>query len=84
MAEEHRADIEQVRKVAEDLGTPAQDVTPDEPDRDDQAHDPASDPAGAVSSQNGEEAQSGLRDDATHPEPRTDDRSDAPERSSSD
>jgi hypothetical protein len=34
-------------------------------------HDPASDPPGAVSDQNGEESQSGLREDGTHPEPRT-------------
>ncbi len=34
-------------------------------------HDPASDPPGAVSDQNGEEAQSGHREDGTHPEPRT-------------
>jgi hypothetical protein len=34
-------------------------------------HDPSSDPPGAVSDQNGEEAQSGHRDDGTHPEPRT-------------
>ncbi len=34
-------------------------------------HDPSSDPPGAVSDQNGEEAQSGHREDATHPEPRT-------------
>ena len=34
-------------------------------------HDPATDPPGAVSDQNGEEAQSGHRDDGTHPEPRT-------------
>jgi hypothetical protein len=33
-------------------------------------HDPASDPPGAVSNQNGEENQSGLREDETHPEPR--------------
>jgi hypothetical protein len=39
-----------------------------------QPHDPTSDPAGAVSNQNGEEAESGLREDATHPEPRTEDR----------
>ena len=34
-------------------------------------HDPANDPPGAVSNQNGEENQSGHRDDQTHPEPRT-------------
>jgi hypothetical protein len=34
-------------------------------------HDPASDPPGAVSDQNGEEAQSAHRSDGTHPEPRT-------------
>jgi hypothetical protein len=34
-------------------------------------HDPTSDPPGAVSDQNGEEAQSGHREDGTHPEPRT-------------
>ncbi len=34
-------------------------------------HDPASDPPGAVSDQNREEAQSGHRRDGTHPEPRT-------------
>jgi hypothetical protein len=34
-------------------------------------HDPATDPPGAVSNQNGEEAQSGHRKDGTHPEPRT-------------
>ena len=33
-------------------------------------HDPASDPPGAVSNQNGEENQSGHREDKTHPEPR--------------
>jgi hypothetical protein len=42
----------------------------------------SSDPAGAVSNQNGEEAESGLRADGTHPEPRTDDQPDEPERSS--
>jgi hypothetical protein len=31
----------------------------------------ASDPPGAVSNQNGEEAESGHRRDGTHPEPRT-------------
>ena len=31
----------------------------------------ATDPPGAVSDQNGEEAESELRDDQTHPEPRT-------------
>ncbi len=35
------------------------------------AHQPATDPPGAVSNQNGEEAQSGHRKDQTHPEPRT-------------
>ncbi len=35
------------------------------------AHEPATDPPGAVSDQNGEEAQSGHRKDKTHPEPRT-------------
>lgn len=45
-------------------------------------HDPSSDPAGAVSNQNGEEAQSGLRADGTHPEPRTADENEEPERSS--
>jgi hypothetical protein len=34
-------------------------------------HDPSTDPPGAVSDQNGEEAQSGHRKDGTHPEPRT-------------
>jgi hypothetical protein len=34
-------------------------------------HDPATDPPGAQSDQNGEEAQSGHREDGTHPEPRT-------------
>lgn len=34
-------------------------------------HDPATDMPGAVSDQNGEENQSGHRDDGTHPEPRT-------------
>jgi hypothetical protein len=34
-------------------------------------HDPATDPPGAVSDQNGEEGQSGLREDGNHPEPRT-------------
>jgi hypothetical protein len=34
-------------------------------------HDPATDPPGAVSNQNGEEAESGHREDGTHPEPRT-------------
>ena len=38
---------------------------------DNQGHDPASDPPGAVSDQNREENQSGHRDDETHPEPRT-------------
>ncbi|HWE59227.1 MAG TPA: hypothetical protein VG228_05985 [Solirubrobacteraceae bacterium] len=37
----------------------------------DNAHDPQSDPPAAVSNQNGEEAQSGHREDGTHPEPRT-------------
>ena len=35
------------------------------------------DPPGAVSDQNQEEAESGHRDDATHPEPRSKDGSDA-------
>jgi hypothetical protein len=34
-------------------------------------HNPATDPPGAVSDQNGEEAESGHRDDGKHPEPRT-------------
>lgn len=34
-------------------------------------HDPAHDPPGVVSNQNREENQSGLREDGTHPEPRT-------------
>lgn len=38
-------------------------------------HDPASDPPGAVSDQNGEEAQSGHREDGEHPERRTGGRS---------
>jgi hypothetical protein len=40
-------------------------------DEDTDGHDRASDPPGAVSNQNGEEAESELRPDATHPEPRT-------------
>ena len=39
--------------------------------RSDSKHDPETDPPGAVSDQNGEEGQSGLREDGTHPEPRT-------------
>jgi hypothetical protein len=35
------------------------------------SHKPATDPPGAVSDQNGEEAESGHRKDQTHPEPRT-------------
>jgi hypothetical protein len=34
-------------------------------------HERESDPPGAVSNQNQEEAPSGLRDDESHPEPRT-------------
>jgi hypothetical protein len=34
-------------------------------------HDPKTDPPGAVSNQNQEEAESGHRDDGVHPEPRT-------------
>jgi hypothetical protein len=34
-------------------------------------HDPTSDPPGAVSNQNQEQAESGHRQDGTHPEPRT-------------
>jgi hypothetical protein len=30
VSDEHRASVEQVRQVAEDLGTPGQDATPDE------------------------------------------------------
>ncbi|HEX3616476.1 MAG TPA: hypothetical protein VHU61_08060 [Solirubrobacteraceae bacterium] len=45
-------------------------------------HDPSSDPPGAVSDQNGEEAESGHREDGTHPEPRTS--GDAPKRHESD
>jgi hypothetical protein len=41
MTDEHRADVEKVRKVAEDLGTPGQDATPDERDADDR--DPVQD-----------------------------------------
>ncbi len=39
------------------------------PTRDSQ--DPKDNPPGAVSNQNGEEAESGHREDGTHPEPRT-------------
>ena len=35
MTDEHRADTEKVRQVAEDLGSPGQDATPDERDADD-------------------------------------------------
>jgi hypothetical protein len=35
MTDEHRADTEKVREVAADLGSPGQDVTPDERDSDD-------------------------------------------------
>jgi hypothetical protein len=35
MTEEHRADVEKVREVAEEFGSPGQDVTPDERDADD-------------------------------------------------
>ena len=35
MSEDHRADIERAREVAEKLGTPGQDATPDERDPDD-------------------------------------------------
>jgi hypothetical protein len=35
MTEEHRADVEKVREVAEEFGGPGQDVTPDERDADD-------------------------------------------------
>jgi hypothetical protein len=35
MTDKHRADVEKVREVAKDLGSPGQDVTPDERDRDD-------------------------------------------------
>jgi hypothetical protein len=35
MSEEHRADIERVREVAEALGTPGQDATPDDRNPDD-------------------------------------------------
>jgi hypothetical protein len=35
MTNEHRADIETVRQVAADLGSPGQDATPDERDADD-------------------------------------------------
>lgn len=35
MSDEHRATIKKVREVAQQLGTPAQDVTPDERDPDD-------------------------------------------------
>jgi hypothetical protein len=34
MTDEHRADVDKVRKVAEDLGTPGQDATPNERDAD--------------------------------------------------
>jgi hypothetical protein len=34
MTEEHRADVEKVRQVAEELSTPGQDETPDERDAD--------------------------------------------------
>ncbi|HEX3803047.1 MAG TPA: hypothetical protein VHV75_09425 [Solirubrobacteraceae bacterium] len=34
-------------------------------------HKPETDPPGAVSNQNQEQAESGHRDDGTHPEPRT-------------
>jgi hypothetical protein len=35
MSEEHRAGIKKVREVAEKLGSPGQDATPDERDGDD-------------------------------------------------
>jgi hypothetical protein len=35
MTDEHRADVEKVRKVAEEFGSPGQDLTPDERDADD-------------------------------------------------
>jgi len=35
MSEEHRAGIQKIREVAQDLGTPGQDATPDERDADD-------------------------------------------------
>jgi hypothetical protein len=34
MTEEHRADVERVREVAEKLGSPGQDLTPDKRDGD--------------------------------------------------
>jgi hypothetical protein len=66
-------------------GRPERDQADDAEGRrgDPDPHDRSSDPAGAVSNQNGEEAESGLRADGTHPEPRTDDQPDEPERSSS-
>ena len=41
MSEEHRASIKKVREVAQELGTPGQDATPDERDAD--ARDPLQD-----------------------------------------
>jgi hypothetical protein len=35
MSEEHRAGIQKVREVAQELGTPGQDATPNERDPDD-------------------------------------------------
>jgi hypothetical protein len=35
MTDEHRADVEKVREVAKEFGSPGQDVTPDERDADD-------------------------------------------------
>jgi hypothetical protein len=35
MTDEHRADVEKVREVAEHLGTPGQEATPDERDTND-------------------------------------------------
>jgi hypothetical protein len=35
MTDEHRADVQKVREVAGDVGSPGQDATPDERDADD-------------------------------------------------
>ncbi len=55
---EHNTDAEQATE-SEHITEPRDSKAPD------------SDPPGAVSNQNGEEAESGHREDGTHPEPRT-------------
>jgi len=55
-----------------------------DPKPDGDPHSEPDDPPGAISDQNREEAQSGMREDETHPEPRTRDKRAATDRGDGD